>query len=273
MTKTRFVLLIDFSPYSEAQLRLAQAWGGILDAELLLVHRVSDAVPVMADMETKIQIVDERKKDGVAELKRYAADTLTDPLAVRFHVTERNLLEELPLLLRGHQQDVVFVGLKGSNLLKKYLLGSTATAVIDHLQHIVVAVPNQVFSQHIDVLHIAVSPKYPLDVGAFDNFLARFSSAVQRLHFVSVLADNDAHTDALAYLQELARHYAPLKPTVFDIFEGNDAFSSLKTYMREHPDGVLVVQRGSRTLHDEVFRKYLIGELVDHGHIPLVVLP
>lgn len=273
MPKTRFVVLIDFSSYSEAQLRLAEAWCMTLDAELLLVHRVSAVVPVMADREMKDQVVSDRKKAAQEQLRQYAAGILVHHLEVHFHITEQNLLSELPLLLRNQYDDLVFVGLKGTGFLKKYLLGSTAAAMIDQLDHIVVAVPSTVASWSVSVLHFAVSPRHPLNNSAFDRFLERFSSVIQRIHFISILADDDSHGETCAYLEELTQQYTAIKPTTTDVFYGNDAFSSLKNYMYDHPDGVLVVQRGSRSLTDQIFRRYLVDELVDHGHIPLIVLP
>lgn len=274
MTKMRFVLLLDFSPYSELLLRLVDTWSALLRAEVMLVHRVSDAVPVMADPSMKTQVVEERRKESKDALRRMAAEFLTRPVIIEYDVTERNLVEELPLLGRGRDYyDVVMVGLKGSNFFKKYLLGSTAAAVIEQLESVVIAVPEGAAISQFDTLHFAVSPHYPFHHAAFNWFLAHFSPMIQRLHFVSVLGKDDDHRHFEGHLQTLQGLYSIQKPTTIDLFEGDDAFSGLKQYMETHPAGLLMVQRGTRTLHDQVFRKYLIGELVDHGRIPLVVLP
>lgn len=273
MKEIRFVILLDFSPYSKAQLLLAQKWGSALGASLLLVHRVAVALPLMTDQESKARITAQAKVEAKEKLRQLAAEVLREPLEVHFHVTEKHLLRELPLLIQGNSFEVIFTGLKGSNFIKKHVLGSTSRAIIDQPEHVIIGVPNQPNIEDLSTVHIAVSPSYPLNLAIFDEFLQHFSKVIAHIHFVSVVTGGEPSEQANEYIQHLAKRYSNTKPTSFKVFEGNDPLLLLKQYMQGHSRGILVLQRGSRALSDQLFRRFFIGELVDHGQIPLVVLP
>ncbi|MNE57231.1 hypothetical protein D3C80_1521830 [compost metagenome] len=61
--------------------------------------------------------------------------------------------------------------------------------------------------------------------------------------------------------------------TDFAIYEGNNPFDDIKKIINNKNDEMLIVQKGSRHLTDQLFRKFLINELVYEGQTPLIVLP
>ncbi|MBK7426529.1 MAG: hypothetical protein IPI60_05615 [Saprospiraceae bacterium] len=62
--------------------------------------------------------------------------------------------------------------------------------------------------------------------------------------------------------------------TSFEIYEGSNPFEDIKKVINNKIDEILIVQKkGSRLLTDQLFRKFLINELVYDAQTPLIVLP
>lgn len=277
--RTRLIVLIDFSIYSHALVELGIRWCEIANAQLLLVHQVPGIVPAMTNSESKDEIIKEEKNQALAKLERFATEKVPPSIPVHYHVTAGNLLNSIDELLKQEYNDIILVGIKGTGMFKKILMGSTATEVINEINQLVVAVPDKLcaaphkFCNLIPrKLIVSLSYKFPLNENAFDNFLTTFKSSLTQIEFISVHSE-EKDEKALRYLESLSQKYGERIPCSYKVFNGNDVFDELKKHVRQDNDTTLVVQKGSRNLTDQFFRKFLINQLVHDGSIPLVILP
>lgn len=273
--KTRLIVLIDFSPYAETLLQLANTWCKLLHAELVLVHKVTGYAPAFAESDVRHQIIQVEKEEALAKLRTLAHENITTPKNIRYQVFKEGFLLFFPKLLRqGREQgfnDLIVLGLKGTGFLKKILVGSTATAIIEELNHPTVAVPVSVNKLIPKKFIVALSYKYPLNEAAFKQVLEAFQNNIQQLEFISVSATAESED----YLKGLQAQHQKSIPSSYRIFRGTqaDAFKEIKRYVHQQADSILVVQKGSRSLSDQVFRKFLINELVHDGSLPLIIVP
>jgi len=74
-------------------------------------------------------------------------------------------------------------------------------------------------------------------------------------------------------LRELCAMFVDRFNTDFAIYEGNNPFEDIKKVINNKIDELLIVQKGSRLLTDQLFRRFLINELVYEGQTPMIVLP
>src|SRR5690606_10811382 len=74
-------------------------------------------------------------------------------------------------------------------------------------------------------------------------------------------------------LSDLTLLFADRFDTNFEIYEGSNPFEDIKILINNKIDEILIVQKGSRFLNDQLFRRFLINELVYEGQTPLIVLP
>jgi hypothetical protein len=137
----------------------------------------------------------------------------------------------------------------------------------------VVAVPKHAFNMSPDTLYVSVYYKYKLNTAEFDKVLHLFGDKIKHIRFLAVVAKKDSMKQTTAYLEELREQYRGEHNVYIEIFKGEDAFYTLKQYMDAHADGMLVVQKGSRSFTNQVFRRFLINELVYDASVPLIVLP
>lgn len=277
--ENRLIVLIDFSVYSRALAELAARWCKISQAKLLFVHQVPGFFPALTDDASKMKIIRHEKDQALEKLKKFVEDKNLDPTQVGYVITESHLLNTIDDLLKEGFDDIILVGIRGAGVLKKLLIGNTATTIIDNVKRTVVAVPDKlcaepnVFCNLVPKrLVVSLSYQFPLNEDAFDNFVNRYSKAITQLEFISAVSD-DKEEDAICYLETLTTKYSAIGKSSFRIFKGDNHFEQIRNFVESEPDTILVVQKGSRNLTDLLFRKFMINEIVHDGSLPLVVLP
>lgn len=271
--KTRFIVLIDFSSYSKFELQLAKHWADSMAADVLLLHEPVVMAPALTDASTRNEIIGYETDKALNKLKAFTMQHLPDTRRISYRVAEDSLIISLQRLLSEYYYNVIFVGLKGTGFLKRIFMGSTAISVIDETNDVVVAVPRHSFNMSPDTLYISVYYKYRLNTAELDKVLQLFGDKIKHIRFLSVVAKKDSMKQTMGYLEELRKMYHGERDAHIEAFEGEDAFYTLKQYMNAHADGMLVVQKGSRSFTNQVFRRFLINELVYDASVPLIVLP
>ncbi|CAN5555666.1 hypothetical protein BH23BAC1_BH23BAC1_51610 [soil metagenome] len=269
----RFLVLIDFSTYSRDQLLLAHSWGIAIKAKLLLIHNFVVVRPALTDRQTEKEIAAYEKEKALTRLKEFAYETLGEVPNIEFFASEKNLLLLIPEFLSQEYDNLTFVGLKGTGPLKKIFWGSTTIDLIKNINHTVVAVPKHLSNYSPDKFYIALNRKFQLNTSELEYLLYLFGSQIKNMVFISVITELDDHSSTVKYLRALVDKYVKLKNSSYQVFEGENAFKEIKELMEKQSNAILLVQRGSRSLIDQIFRKFLVNELVYDGSIPLIVLP
>lgn len=268
----RFLVLIDFSSYSKDLLLFAHNWSIGMNAKILLVHVPVILKPVLTDPAAEREIATIEIRESLTKLKDFNMETLGTTKNIDFLVSDESLLLLLPRLLDEGSHNLIFVGLKGTGTLKKIFWGSTTVDIVTYINHTVVAVPKAISNLVPHTLYISINMKVPLNTPHLDHLLYFMDSLVKRIVFISII-DKEEHSDEEEYLKTLVEKYNPKVSSSYRIFEGNSPFKEVKTLMSGKTDSVLVIQRGSRSFLDQLFRKFLVNELVYDGNTPLIVLP
>ena len=141
--RNRFILLIDFSPYSEHLIRFAYDWAKKVDAEILLLHKTTVMSPVMAPHESKKHLAQIENNNALERLQQCMESTLPKSASAKLIVSERRLVYQLRNLLREPYNHLIFLGLKGTGLLKRVFIGSEALSVIEGIDNPIVAMPQE----------------------------------------------------------------------------------------------------------------------------------
>jgi nucleotide-binding universal stress UspA family protein len=270
--KTRIILLTDFSPQSENLLAFAGKLAESIRADLLLVHQVPGMVPALADNASRSQIIGFEKEQAMRKLKELAGQIGPLTPSLDYWVSEKPISVLLQELLHQGFDDLILLGLKGTGLLKQTFLGSTATKVIEEVDAITLAVPLKNPSQP-HTLTIAVSYRYPLNEAALGKLLTMLKQEIKTIEFITIVTASDVEAESVQYLAGLHERFESLIPSSISVFRGGTAFSEIKAHLQQYQDHMLVVQKGSRTLSDKFFRRFLIHDLVHDGSMPLLVLP
>lgn len=271
--KNRFIVLIDFSAYSEYLLRFAYEWSKRINADLILVHSTEVLLPVLAPHESKISLTAKANLNALEKLKKYAEAILPEGTSAKPLASEKPLVPLLRQLLQEHYNNLVFLGIKGTGFLKKTFIGTQAVKVVDGIDNLIVAVPQSASCCSPEAIHVAVLKNYPLNIFEFNKFLKFTGKNIKKITFFSFIMNDDDRSSAKKYLNELVELYSDKHDSSYELYQGDASLPGLKDLILEKQNEFIVVQRGSRVLLDQVFRKFLINELVYEGRTPLIILP
>jgi|SRR5690554_595047 len=269
----RFIVLIDFSAYSRDLIKYACDWSQEANAKILLHHQTHPFLPTFAENEAKDYIIQQENDKARAKLKALAKELIPDFIEVSFYVSEIDFHQTLPQLLSEPFENLIFIGLQGTGMLKKLFLGSVALSIIGNTDNTVVAMPKGIDSFSHEKIFVAVGENKPLNIEQLNNFLSFIDHNNTSITFFHLAKPNEDTTRIKEQLQRLSDIYADRFSTNFAIYEANNRIDGIKGVINNKIDEILIVQKGSRILTDQLFRRFLINELVYEGQTPLIVLP
>ena len=271
--KSRFIVLIDFSPNSEQLLRFAHDWSKRVGAELLAFHNTIALSPLMTPYETKTTLIDRANYEARERLVKFTENVLPPATSIQHLVSEENMVAVLRELLKKPFSHLVFLGIKGTGLLKKIFIGSQAVNVINGIDNLIVAMPQHAPCFAPDAIHVAVQKTYPLNLVELNEIIRLNGEGGSKIIFFSVVTSEDDREATERYLKALTQLYSDKKETAYELYLGDNAWRDLKKIIKQKQKEFIVVQRGSRMFLDQITRKFLINDLVYEGHTPLIIMP
>ncbi|MBS9524152.1 universal stress protein [Litoribacter ruber] len=270
--KKRLILLIDFSKFSEPLVKLAHLLAKQLESKITLVHQVPSLVPSLSDLESREQLISHEKEAATSKMLELIHTVGLAEEEVSLLVTEKNLSKILnERSVMGHD-DIVMLGLKGTGFLKKLLIGSTVTKIIEETNKPIIAIPSNLTSFEPSKFVVAVSYRFPVNEDSLQHMLETFKPFRVKLEFITVVTKNDNPDSSSAYLLLLEERFRDWGAT-YKIYHGADAFKEIKSHVHAIPNSYLVAQKGSRTLNDQLFRNFMLNDLIHDGSMPLLILP
>lgn len=267
--RNRIILLLDFSEYSENLISFTFEFSEIINAKVIFMHQIRGMAPAMADRDVRKEVIKAEINEAHSRLRKLAKGRIYSEES--FLVSDMPILSMIKEIKSEAYFDWVIAGLKGTGAMKRLFMGSTTLSIIDDSDLLAVAVPARKPIAMSNRLMVGVSPKYPLNKSQFTVMLSAMKEQITQLEFFTVLKEEDDETKARDHLQKIQAEYKAFKPKV-KLFKGEDALGLLHKRMQLIEGCFLVLQQGSRTLTDRLFRKFMINELVYRGQTPLIVL-
>jgi len=271
--KNRFLVLIDFSPYSEQLLRFVHEWSKRVNADILLIHSTDVLMPLMAPSESRQEIVKMANRDALKKMLELTKAVFPEGAPFTSFVSEEDLTITLRRFLLQKHNNLVFLGLKGTGLLKRIFMGSRSVKIIEDIDNLIVAMPKHAVCCAPESIHVAVQKSCPLNMIELNNLLKLAGEEIKKINFFSVLRDYDDTSMAERYLNEIAVLYSGKTETSYELYRERDTLVNLKNAIFEKKNEFIVVQKSSPFFLDPVFKKFLINELVYEGNNPLIILP
>jgi nucleotide-binding universal stress UspA family protein len=271
--KKRFIILVDFSEYSSNLIKYACDWCKQIDADLLLVHQSIILAPALTDNESRQMIVQHTNARALKKLKSLAKELIPPDVNVSFFVSEGHLQAVLTRLLAEPFDNLILTGLKGTGLIKKLFLGSVALQVIEKTKNITGGIPKEIDSFSHEKIFVALTEKHPVNIVELNKFLSFINSENTTITFFHLAKPMEKTQGIENLLRELSAKFADRFKADFAIYEGNNPFEDIKKVINNREEEMLIVQKGSRLLTDQLFRRFLINDLVYEGQTPLIVLP
>ncbi len=267
--RNRIIVLVDFSEDSENLIDFGFELSKIINAKLVFVHQIAGVIPALADEGSRNEILKVEMEDARLQIRDLVKGRIRDENA--FQISMEPILSILKELSSDLYFDWVLAGLKGTGAMKRFFMGSTPLSIIEESKNLTLAVPIKEPLTIPQKLLVGVTPKYPLNREQFQLVLHGLKAHIKQIEFFTVLKDDEEESKARTYLLDLQKEFAVYESTI-GLYKGENALDLLKEHVKLTDDSFLVLQRGSRTLTDKLFRKFMINEVVYGAHSPLIVL-
>ena len=266
--RNRIIVLVDFSKNTENLIDFAFDLAQLNNAKVIFVHKVAGIVPALADDASRNEILKVEIEEARLNLRDLAHGRIKD---AAFMVSQKPLLTMLTDLSHDNYFDWVLAGSKGTGKLKRLLIGTTTLSIIDDSGHLTLAVPVQKKLAIPRTLQVGVTAKYSINKDQLNKVLISLKDHIKQLEFFTVIKEDEDENESRNYLLDLQKEYQVYDPQI-ELYKGNKALEILKDRMKNTEDSFLVLQQGSRSLTDKLFRSFMINELVYEAQTPLIVL-
>jgi len=271
--KKRFILLIDFSAYSANLLRYAYDWSTRVHAEIVLVHQASVMAPALTDNQSRNVIAEISNKEMSDKLKSLVKKTLPADAVVSYKVSDDTLLNIVSELLNQPFDNLVFAGLKGTGLLKKIFIGSKVLEIIEYANTLVVAMPKVVSKYNPGKIYVAVSEQNSININALYKAIEFIGSGIELITFFYHAKPGEEKELMESELNKLSSLFSKKYKTQCIIYDEENPITNIKDVINDTIEELLIIQKGSRMFTDQLFRKFLVNELVYEGQTPMIILP
>ncbi|MBI0400354.1 MAG: hypothetical protein GYB55_01665 [Cytophagales bacterium] len=269
----RLIVLVDFSPYTPTQLKLACRWQEIYGLDLVFLHKMDGLAPTLSNTRESDKIIAFNKAEAERKYLQYLKDSELSP------ISNQTTFEAIPLQLTHYLEgflkpdDLLLLGLKGTGFLKRILIGSTATTIINQLNQTVIALPQSIDFAIPRKLVLSCQEKYPLNESALEIILNTVGKKIEEIELLTIIEDKAELEPSKTYLEYIESKIGEAYSYKISIYENTDAFSEIKKRFSQCLDDFIVLQKGSRHLNDKLFRRFFINDLIHDGNTPLIILP
>ena len=176
----------------------------------------------------------------------------------------------------AEEKDVgmIFVGKKGSTMVKDLLIGSTATALIDKAQAPLLVIPETYQSHEIKTIVYATAFEQAdiFAIREIAEWAENFDAEIKLFH-VSTKSEY-AGEDQMAWFKEMLQQQVKYGKMSFELRFAEDIFESLKSYLDEvKPDFLAMLEREGSSLITSLWHRDLVKRMKLETDIPLLSFP
>jgi nucleotide-binding universal stress UspA family protein len=266
----------DYSENSVAALHFAYGISKKLNAQLTVVH-VFD-VPLVLGNTTSITYARKEVKAFVRDrekLKEFCTRHLgsePEKLDIAIKIEEdspiwKGILEKAEEI----EADLIVVGAKGDSPIRRYLLGSTTTDLIEKADCPVLAIPHNTSFQSIENI-VYASDMEGSDIFTIEDLVTFADPFDARIHLVHITnKDRKTSEEQMKWFKNMLRHKVSYENVHFEIRFGVDVFETLRNYVNEiEPDMVVMLEREGKSLIKDLWHRDLVKRMKSEGHYPLL---
>ncbi len=268
--RIRIVVIVDLSAGSEHLVDFGLYLSKMINAKILFVHQVIGMFPAMTEKEYRDKFYQAEIDDAKNKLSELVNGRVYGN--EHFVVSEKPILSILSEMKSDYYSDWVVGGMKESSLLKRILIGSTFIKIIDNSDLLTVAVP---ISRPVTIPNktlIAVTHEYVVNESYLTHVLSAFKDVILEVQFFSIVKEEKDAELERSNLLNLQNKFSKYNPQTI-LLKGTDKYKDLKKHLENSENTFLILQEGSRSFIDDIFRRYMINEIIHTGNIKLIVLP
>ena len=266
----------DYSENSIAALRLANSLRKKFNCKLYVVH----IFDISATFISTVSIAYARMQEAAFRdhnsrllefcVKHLGRDAQTNGIKIligEHSIASHGILDKASEI----EPDYIIIGTKGSSAVREFLLGSTASALIEKSEFPVLTIPPQFKDGEFGTIVYATAFE-EADINAIQRIaeLARaFDSSIKLVHIST--KDEYAGEDQLAWFRELLSEKVAYNNIDIDLKFSEDIFEALNQYLDDVlPQLLVMLEREGHNLITNLWHRDLVKRMKLEIDIPLM---
>jgi nucleotide-binding universal stress UspA family protein len=167
--------------------------------------------------------------------------------------------------------DLIIVGIKGTNSVQKYVLGSTTNALIEKAVCPVLIIPPDTAFTGIERI-VYASDFEGSDIFAIEDLVALASPFDAEIHLVHISNQNKkTREDQMRWFKNMLRHKVTYSKLHFETRFGVDVFETLQNYVNNiEPDMIAMLERDKKSMIHALWFGDLVKRMKSKGHYPVL---
>ena len=266
----------DYSDNSISALHFAYGLSKELNHKMVVLHVYE--VPLVLESTTSTTYVSNEVKAFVREKEKLALfckkNLRNNPEKINITI---NIAEHSPIwkgILEKAEEieaDLIVVGTKGDSTIRKYLLGSTTTKLMEKANCPIMAIPNNTQYRAIDTILYA-SDFEGSDIFIINDLVAfakPLDAEIQVVHITN--KDEKTSNEEMDWFKNMVHHKVRYEKLHFETRFGVDVFETLQKYANEiNPDIVAILEREGNSLIKNLWHRDLVKRMNSETNYPLL---
>lgn len=266
----------DYSDNSISALHFAYGLSKELNHKMVVLHVYE--VPLVLESTTSTTYVSNEVKAFVREKEKLALfckkNLRNNPEKINITI---NIAEHSPIwkgILEKAEEieaDLIVVGTKGDSTVRKYLLGSTTTKLMEKANCPIMAIPNNTQYRAIDTILYA-SDFEGSDIFIINDLVAfakPLDAEIQVVHITN--KDEKTSNEEMDWFKNMVHHKVRYEKLHFETRFGVDVFETLQKYANEiNPDIVAILEREGNSLIKNLWHRDLVKRMNSETNYPLL---
>lgn len=269
--KKRFVIFVETTGLSHMLIQNALIIARNHNVKFCLVHQSNNFLPTIIDHSDRMIAVRKAKNEALDKLKEIAKEDF-ESIEVDFFVSEERINQIYNQLKNSTYEDYVFVGLKGTNYLKKHLIGSMATQITDNINATILALPYKKSTFEIEEFYVGINNPQNFNFDALNKSIAFFPKLEKVIVFT--ISNNKENQLLSRDILEKIHHPKEIEFEVtYRVIEDKETLKETIECSETSMNKMLVIQKGARNISDKMFRNFFTNEFVYEGKFAMIILP
>lgn len=266
----------DYSDNSISALHFAYGLSKELNHKMVVLHVYE--VPLVLESTTSTTYVSNEVKAFVREKEKLALfckkNLGNNPEKMNITI---NIAEHSPIwkgILEKAEEieaDLIVVGTKGDSRVRKYLLGSTTTKLMEKANCPIMAIPNNTPYRAIDTILYA-SDFEGSDIFIINDLVAfakPLDAEIQVVHITN--KDEKTSNEEMDWFKNMVHHKVRYEKLHFETHFGVDVFETLQKYANEiNPDIIAILEREGNSLIKNLWHRDLVKRMNSETTYPLL---
>ena len=266
----------DYSENSVAALKMANVLRKKFNSKLYVIHIFDIRATFISTVSIAYARLEEAAfRDHSSRLldfcvKHIGRDAQSDGVEI---IVDENGIASQGILEKAEEikPDLILVGMKGSSPVREFLMGSTASGLIEKSEFPVLTIPPNFQDEHFKSIVYATAFE-EADIIAIQkilDFAKAFNASLKLIHIST--KDEYAGQDQLQWFQEMLEAKVEYTDLHIDRRTSEDVFEALNEYLNEEkPDLMVMLEREGHTLISNLWHRDLVKRMKLEVDIPLM---